>query len=287
MKNKKGFEIPAVPAVLLSIISVQGGAAIAKGIFPVLGAASTSALRIFFSAIILFIFNRPNLKSLSNTQWKAVAGYGLTLGAMNLVFYMAIARIPLALGVALEFIGPLVLAMTGSKRVIDFLWIILAAAGIALIAPWSNNGLDVIGVLLALLAGALWAGYIVLGGRISKITDGGKAVSIGMLFASAVVLPVAIGNGLLIHFRPGMLLSGFLLALLSSAIPFTLEMSALRRIPAKTFSILMSLEPAVAALSGLVFLHEYLSLNEWIAVALIVIASAGATMKAKNPVPES
>lgn len=287
MKNKKGFEIPAIPAVLLSIISVQGGAAIAKGIFPVLGAASTSALRIVFSAIILLVFNRPNLKSLSNTQWKAVAGYGLTLGAMNLVFYMAIARIPLALGVALEFIGPLVLAMTGSKRVIDFLWVILAAAGIALIAPWSNNGLDVIGVLLALLAGALWAGYIVLGGRISKIMDGGKAVSIGMIFASAVVLPVAIGNGLLTHFRPGMLLSGFLLALLSSAIPFTLEMSALRRIPAKTFSILMSLEPAVAALSGLVFLHEYLSLNEWIAVALIIIASAGATMKAKNPVPES
>jgi len=287
MKNKKGFEIPAVPAVLLSIISVQGGAAIAKGIFPVLGAASTSALRIVFSAIILVIFNRPNLKSLSNTQWKAVALYGLTLGAMNIIFYMAIARIPLALGVALEFIGPLVLAMTGSKRVIDFLWVILAAVGIALIAPWSNNGLDIIGVLLALFAGALWAGYIVLGGRISKIMDGGKAVSIGMIFASAVVLPVAIGNGLLTHFRPHMLLSGFLLALLSSAIPFTLEMSALRRIPAKTFSILMSLEPAVAALSGLVFLHEYLSLNEWIAVALIIIASAGATMKTKNPVPES
>jgi len=287
MKNKKGFEIPAVPAVLLSIISVQGGAAIAKGIFPVLGAASTSALRIVFSAIILVIFNRPNLKSLSNTQWKAVALYGLTLGAMNIIFYMAIARIPLALGVALEFIGPLVLAMTGSKRVIDFLWVVLAAVGIALIAPWSNNGLDIIGVLLALFAGALWAGYIVLGGRISKIMDGGKAVSIGMIFASAVVLPVAIGNGLLTHFRPHMLLSGFLLALLSSAIPFTLEMSALRRIPAKTFSILMSLEPAVAALSGLVFLHEYLSLNEWIAVALIIIASAGATMKTKNPVPES
>ncbi|MBB6127515.1 EamA family transporter [Mucilaginibacter lappiensis] len=287
MKNKKGVEIPAVPAVLLSIISVQGGAAIAKGIFPVLGAASTSALRIAFSAIILLVFNRPNLKSLSNTQWKAVAWYGLTLGAMNLVFYMAIARIPLALGVALEFIGPLVLAMTGSKRIIDFLWVILAAAGIALIAPWSNQGLDVIGVLLALLAGALWAGYIVLGGRISKIMDGGKAVSIGMIFASAVVLPVAIGNGLLTHFRPNMLLSGFVLALLSSAIPFTLEMSALRRIPAKTFSILMSLEPAVAAFSGLIFLHEYLSLNEWLAVALIIVASAGATMKTKNPVPDS
>jgi inner membrane transporter RhtA len=287
MKNKKGNEIPAIPAVLLSIVSVQGGAAIAKSIFPVLGAASASALRICFSAIILFVFNRPSLKNLTNTQWKTVACYGLTLGAMNIVFYMAIARIPLGLGVALEFIGPLVLAMTGSKRIIDFLWVVLAGVGIALIAPWGNNGLDIIGVLFALLAGAFWAGYIVLGGRVSKLMDGGKAVTIGMIFASALIIPVAIGDGLLTHFKPNMLVSGFLLALLSSAIPFTLEMSALRRIPAKTFSILMSLEPAVAALSGLVFLHEYLSLNEWLAVALIIIASAGATMNTKNPVPES
>jgi inner membrane transporter RhtA len=290
MKNKKRLEIPAVPAVLLSIISFQGGAALAKGIFPVLGPVATSSLRIVLSAIILVIFNRPNIRNLTRAQWKAVALYGLTLGAMNIIFYMAIARIPLALGVTLEFIGPLVLALTGSKRMIDFLWVVLAAAGIILIEPWGNNDVDVIGVLLALLAGTFWATYILIGGRISQMMDSGKAVTIGMIFASTLVLPIAIADGLLTHLRPVMLVSGLGLALLSSAIPFTLEMSALGKIPAKTFSILMSLEPAVAALSGLVFLHEYLSLYEWLAVVLIIVASAGATLTTKKPphiVPES
>ncbi|SHM13807.1 EamA family transporter [Mucilaginibacter sp. OK098] len=282
MKNKKGLEFPAVLGVLLAIASFQGGAAIAKGLFPVLGAAATSSLRIVLSAIILVVFNRPNLRNLTTAQWKAVALYGLTLGTMNTVFYMAIARIPLGLGVALEFIGPLVLALTGSRRIIDFLWVLLAAIGIALIAPWSNKGLDITGVLLALLAGALWAAYILLGGRISQIMDGGKAVTIGMIFASILVLPVAIGNGLFVHLRPVMLLPGLALALLSSAIPFTLEMHALRKIPAKTFSILMSLEPAVAAFSGLLFLHEYLSFHEWLAVALVIVASAGVTLTGRK-----
>jgi len=282
MKNKKGIEFPAVLAVLLAITSFQGGAAIAKGIFPVLGAAATSSLRIVLSAIILVIFNRPNLRNLTTAQWRNVALYGITLGAMNIIFYMAIARIPLGLGVALEFIGPLTLALTSSKRMIDFLWVLLAATGITLIAPWSNNGLDIIGILLALLAGSLWAAYILLGGRISQIMDGGKAVTIGMIFASLLVLPISIGDGLLIRLRPVMLLPGFALALLSSAIPFTLEMHALRKIPARTFSILMSLEPAVAAFSGLLFLHEYLSFYEWLAVALIIVASAGATLTGKK-----
>jgi inner membrane transporter RhtA len=289
MKNKKGLEIPAVPAVLLSIISFQCGAALAKGIFPVLGAVATSSLRIVLSAVILVIFNRPNIRNLTRAQWKAVALYGLTLGAMNIIFYMAIARIPLGLGVALEFIGPLVLALTGSKRIVDFLWVVLAAAGIILIEPWGNKAVDVIGVLLALLAGVFWAAYILIGGHISQIMDGRKAVTIGMIFASALVLPIAIADGLLSHLRPAMFISGVGLAVLSSAIPFTLEMSALRKIPAKTFSILMSLEPAVAALSGLVFLHEYLSMYEWLAVALIIVASGGATLTKKkpaHPIPE-
>jgi inner membrane transporter RhtA len=282
MKNKKGIEFPAVLGVLLAIASFQGGAAIAKGLFPVLGAAATSSLRIVLSAIILVIFNRPNLRNLTTAQWRSVALYGLTLGAMNTIFYMAIARIPLGLGVALEFIGPLALALAGSKRIIDFLWVLLAATGIALIAPWSNKGLDLVGVLLALLAGAFWAAYILLGARISKIMDGGKAVTIGMIFASILVLPVAISNGLFIHLRPVMLLPGLALALLSSAIPFTLEMHALKKIPAKTFSILMSLEPAVAAFSGLLFLHEYLSFHEWLAVALVIVASAGVTLTGRK-----
>jgi inner membrane transporter RhtA len=234
------------------------------------------------SAIILLIFNRPNLRNLTAAQWKAVALYGLTLGSMNIIFYLAIARIPLGLGVTLEFIGPLTLALTTSKHLIDFLWILLAAAGITLITPWTNNGLNIVGVFLALLAGAFWAAYIVLGQRISRIMDPGAAVTIGMCFASLLVLPMAIGDGLLIHLKREMLLPGLALALLSSAIPFTLEMHALRKIPAKMFSILMSLEPAVAALTGLIFLGEYLSLYEWFAVTFIIVASAGAAMTAKT-----
>ncbi|WP_316811618.1 EamA family transporter [Pedobacter heparinus] len=274
----KPIKIPALPAVLLAIISVQGGAAIAKGLFPLLGAAGTASVRIGFSALILLAVYRPDLKQLSRQQWKAVIAYGMSLGAMNIIFYLAIARIPLGLGVTLEFIGPLLLAVSGSKRAIDFLWILLAAIGIAFISPWNEKGADLLGILLALLAGAFWAAYIVLGGRISKLMDGGQAVAIGMIFASIVVLPFGLAGGILQHFSPVMLLSGIALALLSSAIPFTLKINALRKIPARTFSILMSLEPAVAAICGLLFLKEMLSFYEWLAIALVVIASAGATL---------
>lgn len=274
----KTIKIPPLPAVLLAIISVQGGAAIAKGLFPLLGAAGTASVRIGFSALILLAAYRPNLKQLSPQQWKAVVPYGISLGAMNVIFYFAIERIPLGLGVTLEFIGPLLLAVFGSKKAIDFLWVALAALGIACIAPWGDKGADLLGMCLALLAGAFWAGYIVLGGRISKLMDGGQAVAIGMIFASVIVLPFGIAGGILNHFSPVMLLSGITLALLSSAIPFTLEMSALKKMPARTFSILMSLEPAIAALCGLVFLKEMLSFYEWLAVALVIIASAGATL---------
>ncbi|GGI29409.1 EamA family transporter [Pedobacter mendelii] len=282
MKNNKGISIPPVPAVILSIVSVQGGAAIAKGIFPVIGAAATSSLRILLSAIILILFNRPNLKNLTPQQWKTVSLYGITLGLMNLIFYKAIERIPLGLGVTLEFIGPLVLAISGSKKALDFLWVVLAAIGIAFIAPWKSNGLDLVGVILALIAGIFWAAYIVLGGRISKIMDGGKAVTIGMMFASAVIIPFALADGILVNITPKIFMAGLALALLSSAIPFTLEMKALKKMPAKTFSILMSLEPAAGALSGLIFLNEYLSVYEWIAVVLVIIASAGATITRKR-----
>lgn len=274
----KNIKIPPLAAIVLAIISVQGGATIAKGLFPLLGAAGTASVRIGFSAFILLVVYRPNLKQLNKTQWKAVIPYGISLGAMNLIFYLAIKRIPLGLGVTLEFIGPLLLAVLGSKRPIDFLWVLLAAIGIACITPWNEKGADIIGILLALLAGAFWAGYIVLGGRISKLIEGGQAVAIGMIFASIVVLPFGIGDGILNHFSPMMLLSGIALALLSSAIPFTLEMNALRKIPARTFSILMSLEPAVAAICGLLFLNEVLSFFEWLAVALVIVASAGATL---------
>lgn len=276
--------IPPIPAVLLAIISVQGGAAVAKGMFPLLGATATVTLRIALSALILLLAYRPNLAKITTQQWKMVTFYGISLGAMNLSFYLSLSRIPLGLAVTLEFIGPLILAISTSKKATDFIWAFMAAAGIALIAPWSgDNKVDLVGASLALLAGGFWAMYIVVGGKTSKIMDGGQAVSIGMLVASCLVIPFAFIDGKIFEATPTLLTMGLAIALLSSAIPFTLEMNALKHIPAKTFSILMSLEPAVAAFCGLLFLREQLAINEWIAIALVVAASAGSTItKPKN-----
>lgn len=204
---------------------------------------------------------------------------------MNLVFYLAIERIPVGLGVTLEFIGPLVLAVVTSKRSADYLWIVLAAGGIALIAPWNAENIDPVGALLALLAGGFWAGYILLGGSISKIMDGTQAVTVGMIFASALVIPFGFLSGGFQNFRPEMFVAVSALALLSSAIPFLLEMKALKLLPASTFSILMSMEPAVAALSALVFLGEHLVLTEWIAILLVTFASVGAALGKRTNAP--
>ena len=281
MKNKL-FNIPPIPAVLFAIISVQSGAAIAKTLFPAIGAAGTASLRIGISAIILLAIYRPNLFKITPNQWKIVISYGLSLGAMNLIFYLAIERIPIGLAVTLEFIGPLVVAVIGSKRLIDYLWVLLAAIGIVLIAPWSNNGIDLLGVLFALLAGAFWAAYIVLGTKVSKIMKGGDAVATGMLFASILIVPFGILENGLTNLTPTFLYLGIALALLSSAIPFTLEMKALAQLPARTFSILMSLEPAAASIFAFIFLQEYLTFNEILAVVFVVIASVGSTITSKR-----
>lgn len=274
--------IPPVPAVLLSILSVQSGAAIAKGLFPLIGASGTASLRIGISALILLLAYRPNFRKITSQQWKIVIPYGLSLGAMNLIFYMAIERIPLGLAVTLEFIGPLLLAVFGSRRWVDFLWVSLAAIGIALIAPWSNDGVDLIGVFFALLAGGFWSAYIVLGGKISKIMDGGPAVTTGMIVATLLILPIGFFGEGLGNLNLENLGFGIALALLSSAIPFSLEMKALGQLPARTFSILMSLEPAAASICAFIFLNEYLTFYEILAVISVVIASAGTTLTSKK-----
>lgn len=281
MKNKE-YNIPPVYAVLLAIISVQCGAAIAKTLFPAIGAAGTASIRIGVSAIILLIAYRPNLKAITPQQWKIVVPYGLSLGAMNLIFYLAIERIPIGLAVTLEFIGPLLVAIIGSKRLVDYCWVLLAAAGIVLIAPWSGDRIDPLGVLFALTAGGLWAAYIVLGGKVSKIMNSGQAVSTGMLFAAILILPFGFYENGLANLTPKLFGMGVALALLSSAIPFTLEMKALGQLPPRTFSILMSLEPAAASICAFIFLQENLSFYEILAVVCVVVASAGSTLTAKR-----
>lgn len=278
--------IPPLPAVLVAIVSVQGGAALAKGLFAALGAAGTAGVRITLSAAVLLALFRPPLARLRAAQWRAIVPYGLVLGSMNLAFYLALERIPLGLAVTLEFLGPLGVAVLGSRRAVDFLWVALAAAGIALLAPWEGSthpgALDPTGVLLALFAGGCWAAYILLGGRVSRLFTDGQGVATGMLFATLPALPFALADGVLARLSPGLLLAGLGVALLSSALPYVLEMTALRELPSRTFGILMSLEPAVAALAGLLFLHERLTGLQWLALAGVSAASAGATLTARR-----
>jgi inner membrane transporter RhtA len=285
MRSQPSSTIPPVPAVILAIVSVQGGAAIAKGLFPVLGAAGTASMRIGLSALLLLVVVRPRLGQLRADQWRAVVPYGLALGAMNFLFYCALARVPLGLAVTLEFVGPLALALSGSRRWFDVVWALLAGVGIALIAPWSGHGVDVLGMMFALAAGGCWAGYIVLGQRTSAVLPGTLAVAVGMLVGALLVVPFGLVSGQLAALTPHLALLGGLLALFSSVLPFTLEMQALKALPTRTFSILMSLEPAAAAVSGWLLLHERLTTGQWLAVVLIVIASAGATLTTSRAQP--
>ena len=274
------LSIPPVPAAVLAMISVQGGAALAKGLFPALGPAGTVGLRIGLSALILLVAFRPRL---SVAQWRSIVPYGVVLGVMNALFYFSLARIPLGLAVAVEFSGPLGVAVFGSRKAVDLVWVALAAAGIALITPWSgSHGVDPVGVLLAGAAGACWATYILLGGRVSQTLPGGVAVAAGMTVAAITIVPIAGAMGGFAHLTAGLFLAGLGVALLSSAIPYTLEMVALKSIPARTFGILMSVEPALAAFAGLTFLHEVLTPPQWLAVALVIVASTGSTLTGRR-----
>lgn len=268
----------AIPATLLAIICVQGGASIAKQLFPAIGAIGTVTLRIVLSAILLTAINRPKFLEFTKQKWKYCAIYGIGLAAMNLIFYMAIQRIPLGLAVTVEFAGPLFLALALSRKLLDVVWALLACVGILLIVPWKSDHVDLLGLGLAFLAGIFWALYIIMGGKVSKIMDGKDAVTTGMLFASLVIIPFTLWDGAVFNITPTIFVKGLGVAILSSALPFSLEMMALKRLPAKTFSILMSLEPAFAALSGLVFLAEELTFLQWISIACVIMASIGTTM---------
>ncbi|WP_160136235.1 EamA family transporter [Chryseobacterium sp. c4a] len=268
----------AIPATLLAIICVQGGASIAKQLFPAIGAIGTVTLRIVLSAILLTLINRPKFSQFNAQKWKYCAMYGVGLACMNLIFYMAIQRIPLGLAVTVEFAGPLFLALALSRKVLDVVWALLACIGILLIVPWKSDHIDLVGLGLAFLAGIFWAIYIVMGGKVSKIMDGKDAVTTGMLFASLVIIPFTIWDGAVFNITPAIFAKGLGVAILSSALPFSLEIMALKRLPAKTFSILMSLEPAFAALSGLVFLAEELTFLQWISIGCVIAASIGTTI---------
>lgn len=270
-----------VTALLTGMVSLQGGAAIAKSLFPTVGAAGTASLRVGFSALVLVAVWRPWRRSLSARDAGWIALYGAALGAMNLLFYLALTRLPIGPAVAIEFAGPLLLALAGSRRRSDLAWIALAVLGLGLLLPLGGaGGLDPVGIALALAAGAAWALYILFGQRAGQ-ADGGQAVALGMLTAALVVAPAGLAQAGAATVSPAALVLGFAVALLSSALPYSLEMVALRRLDRTTFGILMSLEPAVAALLANLLIGEALTPVQWLAITLVIAASAGITASSR------
>ncbi len=277
-------KIVAIVAVLISIVSVQSGASFSKYLFPVIGAEGTTALRQLFATLILLALFRPWSSGPARQHWGIIALYGAVLGIMNLTFYMAIARIPLGIAVALEFTGPLAVAILSSRRWSDFVWVACAIAGLLMLIPLhgGTGAIDPVGIVWALVAALCWGIYIIVGQKVSDRVHGGKAVAIGMLLSTVFTLPIGMMHAGAMLWSWDVVPWGVGIAILSSAIPYSLEMMALKHIPAKTFGLMMSLEPAVAALMGLVILNERLSLWQWLAIALVIVASAGSSLTAKR-----
>lgn len=276
--------VPPPVLVVGGIVSLQVGSAIARQLFPVIGALGAVWLRLGFAAVLLLALWRPSPR-LSRRAWLVVVAYGLVLAVMNTCFYEAIDRLPLGMAVTIEFLGPLGVALAGSRRWLDVLWALLAAGGVALLTE-GGGSVSWVGLALILTAAALWACYIYVGAKLGKHTSGGAGLAWAMTVGAVVAAPLGIvgaGTSLL---HPVPLAAGLGVALLSSVVPYSVELEALRRMPPKVFGVLMSLEPAVAALAGLLVLGQVLRPVQWVAIGLVVAASVGATRgSGSNPRP--
>jgi inner membrane transporter RhtA len=277
----------AVGVLLIAMASYQCGAAIAKMLFPMVGAQGATAYRLVLGAVILLVLRRPWRSRRAQGNKRVLWGYGLSIGVMNLVFYLALQRIPLGIAVAMEFTGPLALALFHSRRWLDVVWIGLVVVGLVLLLSPGNAStrLDPIGVFYALAAGIGWACYIVLGQKAGAVY-GTDAVAWGTSVAALVAFPIGLAHAGHALFTPSLLLPALGIAILSSALPYTLEMMAMTRLPTRTFGTLLSLEPAFAALAGMIFLSEHLSLLQWFAIVAIVVASAGTVLSARKAASE-
>ena len=270
-----------VLAVLGSVTALGLGTSLAKQLFPVIGAQGTSALRVGFAALMLVCIWRPWRWPLNRQQAKSLLAFGVALGCMNLLFYMALRDIPFGIAVAIEFSGPLAVAIYYSRRAVDFVWLALAIVGLALILPLGGNSaglnLSPVGIASAFGAAICWALYIVLGRRLGSIPSG-QAVSLGLLCAALVVVPFGVAEAGAKLLTPSILLFGLMVAAISSALPYTLEMLALRRLPPATFGIALATEPAIAAFMGMLLLSENLTLTQWSAIGCIMAAAMGSAM---------
>ncbi len=275
-------KVPAwlpILVILIAMISIQSGASLAKSLFPLVGAPGVTALRLALGTLILVVIFKPWRLRFAPEQRLPLLLYGLSLGAMNYLFYLSIQRIPLGVAVALEFTGPLAVALFGSRRPLDFVWVALAVLGLWFLLPLGQSvaQIDPVGALLAFGAGACWAVYILTGQRAGE-EHGPATVAMGSLIAAVVFVPMGMIQASDTLFQWGLLLPGLGIAILSTALPYSLEMVALTRMPSKTFGTLMSMEPALAALSGMVFLGETLTATQTLALGAIILASMGSTL---------
>ena len=280
---REGSRGTATALVLGGIVSVQVGAAFATTLFDELGPGGTVFLRIAFAALLLLAIWRPPLRLGEGAARRDVVLLGLVLAGMNLSFYVALDRIPLGIAVTLEFVGPLGVAIAGSRRRLDLLWVGLAAAGILLLSPVPGSDLDGLGVVMALVAGCFWAGYILLTARVGRALPGGGGLAIAMTIAAVAVIPVGLADGGEALLDGELLAIGLAVAVLSSALPYSLELEALRQLPESTFGVLMSLEPAAAAMVGFVGLDQGLAAREVVAIGLVLAASLGALRAVGTP----
>jgi inner membrane transporter RhtA len=274
---------PSGGLVVAAIASVQLGSALAVHLFKTVGPGGAVFLRLATASIVLLAVSRPRLHGRTLRQLPLAALFGLVLAAMNLSFYASINRIPLGIAVSLEFVGPLAVAVAGSRRKIDLVWVALAVAGIlALTHADGGRHVEALGVLFALLAGCCWGAYILISARVGRAFERGTGLSVAMCIGSLVTLPVGVvaaGSHLV---EPRALALGAAVGMLSSAIPYSFELEALRRIAAPVFGVLMSLEPAMAAFAGLVVLGQGLSVRQLVGIALVISASAGASRRARD-----
>ncbi|HEX6150867.1 EamA family transporter [Nocardioides sp.] len=274
--------------VLLGILSVQLGAAFAKDLFSVVSPTGMVWLRMATAAVVVGLIARPVFRGRSRADWYVAITFGVTLGVMNWSFYQSMSRIPLGIAVTIEFIGPLALAVVLSRRARDLVWVTLAAVGILLLGLQPGE-VTLAGVLFALLAGAMWAAYILLSARTGTRWPGLDGLAVASIVAALLLAPFAVVGSSSELLDPRVLALGAVVGLLSSVIPYSVEMVALRTIRPSVFSILMSMEPAAAALTAMLVLGEFLTGWQWLAVACVVVASVGATRSGRvitDPVPD-
>lgn len=271
--------------ILGSCLSLQFGSALAVQLFPEIGPFGTTTLRLGIAALVLLVLVRPRLHRYTREQWLAMLGFGLVLGAMNGTFYVSISRIELGTAVAIEFLGPLTLAAVLSTRRSDLLWVLLALLGVSMFGIESMLGvaqLDVIGVLFALIAAVLWGLYVLVSARVGQLVPGQGGLAAALAIGALVLVPFGAGGVVEAVTRPPLLLLAVGTALLASVLPYSLELSALRRLPRHVFGILLSLEPVIALLAGVLLLSQGITVLKVLAAVLVVTASAGVTLTARG-----